>query len=167
MHATTAHSAAVKTIIRRIADRLAEASADELVTHEQLRALVPGDLRRPYHTLVIDAKKLVNREYGAIFATVRKEGYRRLDRAVGVEYAGSQPMGRIRKLARRSRVVLGNAVHHANDLTPSQRRAAFQSDQVLGMVEHLTHRNTIKTMPEEPAERADALAGLRQAIGRT
>jgi hypothetical protein len=162
---TTVHSAQVKTVARRIAERLQGASSDELVTHDELRALVPAALRPLYYMLISKARRLVNEESGIILATVTKEGYRRLPPDIGVEHAGTHPMHRIRRTARRAGRSLTNSVRHANDLQPAQRRRAHQNLTVFGLVEHLTNRRTINTIPEDPPPEADPLSGLRRIIG--
>lgn len=153
-----------KEAVVRVARRLLETKVDEVVSLQQLSDAAECDLGQ-YRWVVTSAMRVVNGEFGAVFATVRREGYRRLDRATGALFAGNRGLHRIRRASRSAMRIAGNAARFANEMTAEQRREHNQKMAALGLVNHLTLAKTVQSMPETPAERPDPLAGLREAIG--
>ncbi len=162
---TTANSAATQRLVRIMADHMSSASIDETVHHPDLRRLLPQERQRDYYFIVARARGLLNQESGTVFATVTREGYRRLAGITGAEYEGKRSLSKVRRTVRRGQRFVSNALHHANDATPRQRREVYQNLAALGIIEHLTMARTVKTMPDEPRAPEDGLAGLRAAIG--
>ena len=164
---TTEQTARANRLIRELADRLIAAAVDEIVPHHELINIVRRHgAPRDHYLYVGAAKYLLNRECGAVFATVRREGYRRLDSSTGVNFAGSTGMGRVRRVTKRFSNLVTHALRHANGISTADRRQANQRLATLGLIEHLTLNRTVRTMPEEELQPADPLEGLRRALGR-
>lgn len=147
-----------------VARRLLATPTDEIVSLEQLSEAAGCDIVQ-YRWILASAFKAVNADFGAIFATVRKQGYRRLDRATGTLFAGARGLHRIRRASRSALKLATNAAKHANDMTAEQRRRHNQQMASLGLISHLTMVRTIETMPEGQPKQADPLAGLKEALG--
>jgi len=159
----TSQTAAIQRAVLAIKDRLAEASVDEIVTHEEIKELVPNGLNISHYVMVTRAQRLLNAENGAVFATVRSEGYRRLTNAVGADHVSNTALLRIRSASRRGQKLATFAIQFANDITDTEKRRVYQKLSSLGLIEHLTMRKTVDRMPDEkPAP--DSLAGLRQML---
>jgi hypothetical protein len=154
-----------RQIVLAVAERLMETSIDQIVNYEVLAAAADCDDIDQARWIVMAALKLVNKESGAVFANERKIGYRRLSSEAGVKHAGEKGLKRTRSAARNGQRVLTNAIHHANDLSPTEQRTANQRLAVFGLVEHLTRAKIVKTMPDQAPERPDPLAGLKAALG--
>jgi hypothetical protein len=151
-----------RQIVLAVAERLLETSIDQVVKYEDLAAAADCDDIEQARWIVMAALKLVNKENGAVFSNERKVGYRRLSSEAGVKHAG---MKRTRSAARNGQRVLTNAIHHANDLSPTEQRETNQRLAVFGLVDHLTKAKIVKTMPDQPPEKPDPLAGLKAALG--
>lgn len=164
----TPQTAAIQKAVLAIKDRLAEASIDEVVPHKELRALVPEDVSYLSHYVLAQrAQRLLNAESGAVFATVRGEGYRRLAHTVGADYVSQVALLRIRRQSRHGQKLATFAIEFANDANHEDKRRVYQKLATLGLVEHLTLRKSVKTMPpHSEVPQADPLAGLRQLLDK-
>lgn len=161
----TASTAAIQRAVLAVKDRLAEASIDEIVTHQELMNLIPDNLSLSHYVIVARASRLLNAENGTVFATVRGEGYRRLANIVGADYASNSALIRIRNQSRRGQRITGFAIEFANDTTDADKRRVYQKLSTLGLIEHLTHKRTVKSMPDTHPVRYDTLADLREIFG--
>jgi len=159
----TAQTATVQRVTLAIKDRLAEAPIDTLVSHEELKGFLPQNLNLSHYVLVQRAQRLLNAENGAVFATVRNEGYRRLPNGIGADHAANTSLLRIRRQSRRGQKIATLAIQFANDSTDNDRRRVYQKLASLGLIEHLTLAKTVRTMPEDKP-RQDPLAGLRDML---
>jgi hypothetical protein len=155
------------TIVISIAERLGASMIGEIVPHDALRLIVGAEKADHAYSYINRALKLISKEFGVEFATVRGEGYRRLAPGEGVVHAGDQTFRRIRRTVHRGKQRIGSALHFANDISPEKQKQANQRLGVLGIVDHVTRAATVKTMPEETPkqEKPDPLAGLRAALG--
>lgn len=153
-----------KEAVISAAKRLLDAATDEIVSLDQLSTAAGIDCRAE-RWVVQSALRAVNTEYGAVFATVRGEGYRRLAHTDGALFAGSRGLRRIRNAGRAASRTATNAARHANDMTPDQRRRHNQQVACLGLITHLTLTRTVGAMPEDEPQRPDPLAGMREALG--
>jgi hypothetical protein len=161
----SAQSEAQKEIVRKMLDRFREASIGDLVPHNELIRLNHGSSRTHYWA-ASRAMRLLNGENGAVFATVRSEGYRRLDTPDGAEYAGEKARIRIHAVSHRGYKQLENVSKRSNDITPDQQGKINQHLSTFGLIGHLTNKRTIEIMPKEAPPQYDDFAGLRQALGR-
>jgi hypothetical protein len=159
-------TAAIQRTVLAIKDRLNETAIDGIVSHEEIRNMIPGDIleQLTHYVLVQRAQRLLNAENGAVFATVRREGYRRLSHGVGADYASNLALLRIRSQSRRGQKIATLAIEFANDISDNDRRRVYQKIASLGMIEHLSMNKTIETMPAVKP-RPDPLAGLREMLG--
>jgi hypothetical protein len=148
-----------------VADCLMATSIDQIATYEDLGRAARCDVRQTNRWIVLQALELVNRNQGIVFACERGTGYRRLSSESGVKHAGEKGLKRSRNAARNARRQLGNAVHHANDLSPAEQRTANQRLAVLGLMEHLAKAKVVKTMPVESKKPENDLADLKEALG--
>jgi len=113
--------------------------------------------------MVARAQRLLNAEIGAVFATVRGEGYRRLTNAVGADHTTDIALLRIRRQSQRGQKIATMAIRFANDITDTDKRKVYQKLGALGLIEHLTLRKTVNTMPDDKPK-DDPLAGLREML---
>lgn len=154
-----------KEAVIRVAHRLLDVKTDEIVSLRQLGDAAGYDLTAD-RWIVSSALKAVNAEYGAVFATVRGEGYRRLAHGEGALFAGGRGLYRVRRASRAAIKAATNSAKYANDMTPDQRRRHNQQMASLGLISHLTMARTVETFPDAaPLPRTDPLAGLREALG--
>lgn len=154
-----------KECVIKVARRMLAVKIDEIVSMQQLSEAAGQDLVEN-RWVISSALRAVNAEYGAVFATVRGEGYRRLANSEGALFAGNRGLLRVRRASRTAMKYSTNAARHANDMTPDQRRRHNQQMSSLGLVAHLTMARAVEVMPEDsPPERPDPLKGLRAALG--
>jgi hypothetical protein len=155
-----------KQAVIRVAQRFMQTPIDEIVSLEALSAAAGVDVR-DNRWIIGAAQRAINADYGAVFATVRSEGYRRLANAEGTLFAGARGLYRIRRASRAGIRMAHNAAKHANDMTAEQRRRHHQQMASLGLIAHLTMARTVAAMSEDPPPPppTDPLGGLRQALG--
>lgn len=164
MSRITPQTADIQRTVLEIKDRLSRASLDELIPHYEIKRLIPQSLGSLTHYVLVErAKRLLNAENGAIFATVRGEGYRRLANVVGADYSTNVALLRIRSQSRRGQKLATMAIEFANDANDSDKRRVYQKLGTLGLIEHLTMRKTVQTMPEEKPT-INSLAGLAELL---
>ncbi len=171
-HCIASNSVAERNAVLEIKDLFNQARVDDIISHDDIRKAINKHIDRSsvyqYYYCVSRAKDLLNKETGAVFATVKSFGYRRLNASNGVIYAGERPLNRVRRLTRRARNHLFNAIQHSNDLSASDRRQAFQRASTLALIEHLTLAKTVRTMPDDDnsiIDREDPLKVLRDSLG--
>ena len=162
----TSTTAAVQRAILNIKDRLAGVSINAIVSHAELRQLVPDSLTTLSHYVLVQrAQRLLNAENGSVFATVRGEGYRRLAHVTGADYASNLALLRVRRQSQRGIKITTFAIEFANDASDDDRRRVYQKLGTLGMIEHLSYR---KPRPSKsPNETPDSLADLRNMLQGT
>ena len=137
-----------------VAELMMAASIDQIVGYDEMSRGAGCDVREK-RWIVIQAKNLLNREHGIVFANVPGVGYRRLASESGVKHAGERAMRRTRNAAKNGRQTLANALERVNDIAPSEQRHAYQRLVTLGMIEHLAEA----TLP--PVSMAIPLVDIR------
>lgn len=153
------------TEVLAVAELMMAASIDQIVTYEDMSRVAGCDVRKK-RWIVIQAKALINREHGIVMAPRRGVGYRRLGSQTGVKHAGEKAMKRTRSAAKNGRKTLENALERANDITPSDRRHAYQRVTSLSMIEYLSQDKVAQAMPDERVKRtAIDLDSLKKAFG--
>lgn len=157
----TPETAAIQRVVLAMKDRFSEVAIGDIVSHAELRHMTPDTLLHVSHYVLAQrAQRLLNAENGAVFATVRGEGYRRLAHVVGADYASNLALLRIRRQSRRGQKLATLAIEFANDANDNDKRRVYQKLSTLGLIEHLTLKKTVRTMSDDkPA--LDPLAGLR------
>lgn len=151
--------------VLRLAEHLAAVPVGAIVSHAALRELVGEDLADQHWQFTNRALKLLNREGGRVFATIKGEGYRRLATEEGVNYVGAKGIRRTRAAAGQTLMLLGSALRHGNDITADAVKLANQRLAAAGLILHLTKAITIKHLPDAPQPKPDPLDGLRAALG--
>jgi hypothetical protein len=149
---------------RRLAEALAGFPIGYLVSHAQLTRLLGRDVATCRHVLY-RAMRVVQREHGAIFASVHGKGYRRLSTEGLVETVGSHARSRIRGTARRAALTLRDGVRAANDVTPAAQRKASAELAVLGMIQHMARDRTVERL-EASARPPESVASTARAMLR-
>lgn len=56
------------------------------------------------------------------------------------------------------------AIRFANNIGDNDKRRMYQKLSTLGLIEHLTLKKSVQTMPEKPSP--DPLAGLRDILNQ-
>lgn len=153
-----------KEAVIKTARRLLDVAVDDIVSIAQLSEAAEQDLLGE-RWIISAALRAINAEYGAVFATVRKEGYRRLANSDGALFAGNRGLYRIRRAGRTAMRYATNAARHANDMSGEQRKLHHQQLATLGIIAHLTRDRSVATMPDDAPAKDDPLAGLKQALG--
>jgi hypothetical protein len=151
--------------VLRLAERLHEAAIGETISHRDIRAIVGRELAGQYYGVVRAARTKLNREHGIVFVADKGTGYRRLGSAEGVAASGSIGLKRVRTTTKRYGAQLEHAVHHANNLTPGERRTAHQTMATFGLVNYLARKKTVAQVATDEETKPDGLSGLRKMFG--
>lgn len=85
--------------------------------------------------LLYSAIRIVERDIGAVFSSVRGVGYRRIQ-PDELHKVGQTARARIRSQARRGFRTISNGLAKANNIAPPALREALREQSVLGLVEH-------------------------------
>lgn len=149
-------------VVTAIKEAMLEVSIGAIALHTDLRALVPVNLAERYYSFTMKAREKLNREFGLVYDVMRGQGYRRLGGASGVDYAGKQPIVKIRRVSKRGVRHLVHAYKNANDMTPEQTRQACNNEMKLRMIHEISVARTVMPIPEPPEPRADPRTGLRE-----
>ena len=153
---------------RRIADALAAVSRGDTITLAAITNAIGRDIHRCRH-LLYSAFRLVERENGAVFATERGQGYRRL-KPEEIITIGQTARARIRGTARRGARSIAAGVSGANDIAAPVQRAILAEQTALGLLEHMARDKNLPTVPEtenRPLPVAVAAKEFLRAIGGT
>lgn len=147
---------------RAIADLLKATSIGDTATFSAMSAAIGRDIRARRH-LIPRALTLASQEAGAVFGTLRGEGYRRLP-AEDAHLLGAHARRRIRRTAKRTAELITSAATMANDLSDPARRRAFAEINALGLIRHLASDKAVSaTHAAEPKAEPVALLMRRAA----
>lgn len=151
---------------RRIADTLSEVPRGETIAWDQLSGIISRDILLSRHILY-SAMRVAERESGAIFASERGKGYRRLapDEIVKI---GQTARRRIRSMARHGARTINAGTAGANDLSAEMTRAILSEQSALGLLEHLARDKSLPVVPEgdtRPLPVAQAAQEFLRIIG--
>jgi len=141
---------------RAIADLLIACPIGETVTLASMSDAIGRDITK-HRYIIASARRLVEREVGAVFTSVRGVGYKRLDveRAIGVVAPAARK--HIARSARRASRSITAALSKANDVpTDLQRRAVYELG-VLGIIEYAA-RERVKQTPEDTPTKPEPVA---------
>jgi NADH dehydrogenase/NADH:ubiquinone oxidoreductase subunit G len=145
---------------RAVADLLIACPIDGTVTLADMSAAIGRDITRRRH-IIATACRVAEREAGAVFASVRKVGYKRLDAERAVAVVGPSARKHIARSARRASRSISAAMDKANDLPMDVRRRAVHELGVLGIIEHAA-RERVKTLREDAATKPEPVAVVAQ-----
>ncbi len=153
---------------RRLADLLAEVPRSGVITFGTMSGAIGRDVLEFRH-LIYGALRVAEREFGAVFASERGTGYRRLppDEIVRI---GQTARARIRRTARSGARSLTAGMTGANDIDPAMRRRILSEQTTLGLLEHIARDKNLAPVPEHenrPLPLAVAAKEFLRMIGAT
>ncbi|MBP8296366.1 MAG: hypothetical protein KAX84_09690 [Burkholderiales bacterium] len=133
---------------RAVADLLSACPVGETVSHGAMTEAIGRDILR--HRYILQAaRRVAQRETGAVFVSERGTGLRRLSAQRATETVGTAARHHIRRTARRARSTLLAATSGANDLPADAQRRLAAEVSTLGLMEHLAR--DAMTTPKEDA----------------
>lgn len=135
---------------RIISQILADCSFGETITLEAITRTIGRDILGCRH-LLYSAMRLVERDIGAVFCSVRGVGYRRIS-SDELAKVGQTSRSRIRGHARRGVRTISNGLAVANDISPTSLRDALREQSILGLVEHTSKDRYSLALPETASE---------------
>lgn len=124
------------------------------------------DIRSARH-IIASARRVAQREGGAVFVTERGVGYRRLSAERATETLGTTARKHIRRTAGRTRRALVAATALANDLPPEAQRRAARELSVLGVIEHVAQDKHIRTKEHDSMKPEPVALVMRRFLGLT
>lgn len=119
-------------IIRDLADLLKRTDIGATVTFSEMDKATGYHVKRDYPFLIPAARKLANQETGALFDSVRGEGYVRLPNE-STDAVGAKIARRSRRGLNRGVTMLGNTVRLSNDMSPEAVLQTFARMNQLGL----------------------------------
>jgi hypothetical protein len=149
---------------RRLADALATAARGEIVTYKQLSEAIGRDIMG-CRWLLYSALHVIERESGAVFATERRIGYRRLAPEEIVKI-GQTARAHIRRTARAGARTISAGVAGANDLTPEMARQILAEQSALGLLEHVARDRNLPAVAETETRPLSVAATAREFFKR-
>jgi hypothetical protein len=132
---------------RVVADLLLACPIGETVSLASMSDAIGRDIRKHRH-IIVTARRVAEREAGAVFASVRSVGYKRLDAERAVAVVAPAARKHIARSARRTSRAISAAVDKANDLSMDVRRRAVHELGILGIIEHAA-RERVRTLRED------------------
>jgi prophage DNA circulation protein len=141
---------------RAVADLLLACPIGETVSLASMSDAIGRDIRKHRH-IIVTARRVAEREAGAVFASVRGVGYQRLDAERTVAVVAPAARKHIARSAKRAARSLNASMSKANDLPMDVRRRAVHELGVLGIIEHAA-RERVKTLPDEAPTRPEPVA---------
>ena len=149
---------------RDLADRLIAVTHGDIISWSDLSAAIDvADVRR-VRWRVAAAMRVALREAGAVFATLRGIGYRRvtIDR-LGSD-VGQSARARIKRTARRANATIGLGLAKANDVPNEARIRALREQSALGLIEFLARERHLPTVDPERMRPLRPQHVLRQTL---
>jgi hypothetical protein len=119
---------------RILADLLAACPFGETLTFDDFSKAIGRNINVCRY-LLYRAIFVVERENGAVFASVRRVGYKRVV-PDDLHKIGQTARARIRSQARRGFRTISNGLAKANDISPPALREALREQSILGLIEH-------------------------------
>jgi hypothetical protein len=154
--------------IDALANRLRALSIGETITYSELdKVLGRPVLKQRY--LLLRARARVEREDGALFATVFNVGVRRLP-VQAFSTLGYQARSKIRRGARAASKRMAAGLEKANDVPAETMRAVAREQSVLGLIQFAARDRTVAKMLDDvpitsPTPVAQAAKFLMEALG--
>lgn len=154
-------------IIRALADLLKQADVGATVTFLEMNEATGYNIKLDYPYLIPAARKLANQETGALFDSVRGEGYVRLpnEAADGV---GAKVARRSRRGLNRGVTMLGNTMRLSNDMSPEAVIQTFARMNQLGLAAAMLRGrpafNTTDLKPSDVPSPTDAAKSAMKAM---
>jgi hypothetical protein len=141
---------------RTIADLLLACPIGETVRFDAMSDAIGRDVRKHRH-IIATARRVAEREAGAVFVSIHKVGYKRLNAEGAVTVVAPAARTHIARSAKRASRAINAAVRRANDVPMDLRRRAVYELGVLGLIEHAA-RERVKTLPAEAPTHPEPVA---------
>lgn len=154
---------------RAIADLLAATPIGQTVTFAALSQAIGRDIAARRHILAA-ARKVAQREVGAVFVATPRIGYRRLAAEEAARVIGSAARQHIRRTAGRARKAIAAGTAGANDLAPDVQRRIAAEVSALALIEHISRDAAVKpadSAPTKPTPLAVTARAMLAALTRT
>lgn len=132
---------------RRLADALSAVQRGEIITLDEISEVVDRNIRACRY-LFYGAQKIAQRESGAVFATERGMGYRRLT-TEEIHTLGQTARARIRGTSRRAVKSITQGIAGSNDIDPVVHRKILSEQSVLGLLEHIARDKNLPPISEK------------------
>jgi predicted transcriptional regulator len=136
---------------RAIADLLLACPIGDTVSLASMSDAIGRDIRKHRH-IIVTARRVVEREAGAVFASVRGIGYQRLDAERTVAVVAPAARKHIARSAKRAARSINEATRRVNDLPVEVRRRAVHELGVLGIIEHAARERAPKLTDDAPTK---------------
>jgi hypothetical protein len=146
---------------KSIYDRLMKCAVGEIVSYEELNALIGRDVRNGAHYALATACKKAMRQTGAVFGVIRKVGVKRLnDEEIAQSLTG--PVERIHRTANAG-LRRGACVENFSAL-PRELQAQHNANlSLLGVMSHFTKGRQITALTAR-VEKAQATLPLQKTL---
>jgi hypothetical protein len=150
---------------RAVVDALLACPIGETVTFAALSAAIGRDITRHRH-IVVAARRVAEREAGAVFTNVRGVGYRRLDAETTVAVVAPAARKHIARSAKRAARSINAAISKVNYLPMEARRRAVHELGVLGIIEHAARERVPKLSDDAPTKPEPVAVVARRWLAR-
>lgn len=134
---------------RAVADLLAACPVGETITHAAVSSVIGRNITSCRH-IVYTAMRVAQREAGAVFVTLRGEGYRRIEPAQIAATVGQAARQHIRRTAGRARRTMVAGTARMNDLQPDAQRRLAAEVSAMSLIEHVTQDARVKPGSDAP-----------------
>lgn len=134
---------------RALADMLAATPVGEVATLAAMSETIGRDITTCRHLLAA-ARRIAQREHGAVFVTDRGIGYRRLPAEEVARVVGSSARQHVRRTAGRAKRALIAGTNSANDLRPDVQRRLAAEISAMALLEHISRDTTVKPAADAP-----------------
>jgi hypothetical protein len=132
----------VSAEIRLLATRLTSVPVGTLIDYADMSAVTGRNIQTHRH-IAYAAMRLVRAETGAVFVSVKGEGYKRLAAQEVPEVIGTAARARIRSNARRAKKTIVTGIACSNSLPADVQRRAAAEISVLGLLEHIARDKSV------------------------
>jgi hypothetical protein len=133
--------------VRAVAELFMRCQPGEVVTFPEMSAVIGSSIfARRY--IITSARRVAEREAGAVFTSERSIGYKRLEASAVANVVGSSARSHIRKSARRGVKAIIEGTRRVNDLAPDVQRKVAAEMSALGLIEHIARDSNVKPGPE-------------------
>ena len=148
-----------------IADKLLSVPVGECISLAILSDALGRDITKARH-LLYSAFRVVRRDNGFIFTTVRGIGYRRLSAKGVTDFVGTSARAHIRRTARKAKATIEDGIRHANDLPPDIQRKAMSEISSLALLEHIAKDAMVKPQNDSPMKPEPVAITARRFLAR-
>lgn len=137
--------------VRSVAELLMKCQPNGIVTFDEMSEAIGRSIFKCRH-VIVSARRVAERESGAVFTSERSTGYKRLEVAAVADVVGTSARAHIRKSARRGARSILEGTRRSNDLAPEVQRKVAAEMSVLGLVEHISRDSNVKPSAEAPTK---------------